>query len=155
MTTCFNCLLYQRFLFTKVRLLLENAFVAANIGIRLASSFTFALELLLPQTTFHKDSLDTFWHVKVIWMVVGINHWLQNLAITNVPLITHGSLFTPRLDIHAQNQQGIFTTCGVALGIVNEKQCLITSTMDHLKSWNDFFLELHANDNAIRFKHCF
>jgi hypothetical protein len=27
--------------------------------------------------------------------------------------------------------------------------------MDHLKSWNDFFLELHANDNAIRFKHCF
>ena len=66
----------QRFLFDKFRLPFEDAFVAASIGIRLASLFTFASELLLPQASFDEDSLDTFWCVRVIWVIAGINHWL-------------------------------------------------------------------------------
>jgi hypothetical protein len=96
MTGCFNCLLYQRFLFRKVRLLLKDVFVAASIGIRLASLFAFASELLLPQAMFNEDCLDAFQCVRVIWVIAGINHRLKNPdAIANVPPIMYAGLLTP------------------------------------------------------------
>jgi hypothetical protein len=67
MTSCFNGFLYQGFLFAKIGLPLEDAFVAASIGIGL---FVFASEL--PKATFNEDSLDTFQGVRVIRVIAGL-----------------------------------------------------------------------------------
>jgi hypothetical protein len=112
----FNGFLDMGLLLLKIRLELEDALVATRCCISITLGGTFSTQPRLMEASFNKDSLDSFGFIWELWVVRRKHHILFDLdAIMHEPSISHASLLPCWIDVHARNEQCIFSICGVPL----------------------------------------
>ena len=88
---------WTRLLLSKVRLKLEDPFVAACIGFTLLP--TLALQVWLVKITFNKDGFDTFFWVWIL-VVIWSSHCESSLELPGWYSVSESSLLTPPLYPH-------------------------------------------------------
>lgn len=76
MASFFNDILNKRFLLLKIRLVLEDLFIATVSFIQVAFAWTFSLEICLVKTTFCEDNFDFGWFEYSAWSAGNFMGWI-------------------------------------------------------------------------------
>ena len=108
--------------------MLENVLCTACGVVMIALQLALHQEAFLPKSTFLED---LFW-----WEIHGLDDFLI-LGIKK-PAIVHVGLLSTGLEIHVRSTEGIFCIYTMPLQVVNEKEGLVSWTMDALELQNYF-----------------